>query len=89
MKKTFDCVAFLDAAAEHTRQRLSDLAVPDQVAYWRRRNEEVLAEQERILKENTDAPEFRFVSRLETLRKQKKAFDCVEMKHQAQERLRT
>ncbi len=86
--KTFDCIAFLNAAAENTRLRLSGLSVRDQVEYWRGRNKEVLTEQKRLMKEKTGVRRFGFVARLEVLRKQRKPFDCVEMKHQAQERIR-
>ena len=86
--KTFDCVAFLNAAAENTRLRLSGLSVHDQVVYWRGRNKEVLDEQKRLMKDKKGGREFGFVERLEALRKQRKTFDCVEMKHQAQERIR-
>ncbi len=87
-KKTFDCIALLNEAAESTRLRLSDLTVHDQVVYWRGRNREVLAEQKRLMTETTGVHEFAFVVRLEALRKKRKTFDCVEMKHQAQERIR-
>ena len=88
MKKTFDCIAFLDEAAENTRLRLSGLSVHEQVAYWRGRNRDVLAEHKQRMKENAGGRQFGFVARLEALRKQRKAFDCVEMKHQAQEQIR-
>ena len=88
MKKTFDCIAFLNAAAERTRLRLSGLAVQDQLTYWRGRNKEVLIEQKRLTAEKTGVHEFGFAQRLEALRKQRKSFDCVEMKHQAQEQIR-
>ena len=87
MKKTFDCIAFLDEAAENTRVRLADLPVREQVAYWRKRNKEIQAEQKRLLKETDSTHTFGFVSRLQTLRKRKKSFDCVQMKHEAQERI--
>lgn len=87
-KKTFDCIAFLNEAAESTRLRLSGLSVREQVAYWRGRNKEVAAEQKRLTAEKSGAREFGFVPRLEALRKRRKTFDCVEMKHQAQERIR-
>ena len=86
--KTFDCIAFLNEAAESTRLRLSGLAIHDQVVYWRGRNKEVLTEQKRLMTEKTGVHEFGFVPRLEALRKRRKTFDCVEMKHQAQERIR-
>ena len=87
MKKTFDCIAFLDEAAENTRVRLAVLPVREQVAYWRGRNKEILAEQKQLLKKVDSARGFEFVSRLRTLRKKRKAFDCVQMKHEAQERI--
>ncbi len=87
MKKTFNCIAFLDEAAENTRVRLADLSVRQQVAYWRGRNKEILAEQKRLLKEKDDAHAFGFVPRLQALRKTRKSFDCVRMKHEAQERI--
>ena len=87
-KKTFDCIAFLNEAAENTRLRLSSLSVQDQVVYWRGRNKEVLVEQKRLMTEKTGVYEFGFVPHLEALRKKRKTFDCVEMKHQAQEQIR-
>lgn len=87
-KKTFDCIAFMNEAAENTRLRLSGLSVRDQVIYWRGRNKEVLDEQKRLMEDKKGGREFGFVERLEALRKQRKPFDCVEMKHQAQERIR-
>jgi len=89
MKKTFNCIAFLDEAAENTRVRLADLPVREQVSYWRKRNKEILTEQKQLLKETDSAHAFGFVSRLQTLRKKKKSFDCVRMKHEAQERIQT
>ncbi len=87
MKKTFNCIAFLDEAAENTRVRLGDLPVREQVSYWRKRNKEILTEQKLLLRETDSAHTFVFVSRLQTLRKKKKAFDCVRMKREAQERI--
>lgn len=86
--KTFDCIAFLNAAAENTRLRLSGLSVRDQVVYWRGRNKEILDEQKRLMGNRKGGREFGFIERLAVLRKQRKPFDCVEMKHQAQERIR-
>jgi len=87
-KKTFDCIAFLNNAAEGTRLRLASLPVADQMAYWRRRNKEIAAEQKRLMKKKIGAQEYGFSTRLEALRKKQKSFDCVEMKHRAQERIR-
>ena len=87
-KKTFDCIAFLNGAAEDTRERLSGLSARDQAAYWRMRNREVLAEQRRVATRKGEMPDFGFVARLEMLRKRRKSFDCVAMKHEAQERIR-
>jgi len=87
MKKTINCIAFLDEAAENTRMRLAHLSVREQASYWRKRNKEILAEQKQLLKETDGAHAFGFVARLQTLRKKKKSFDCVRMKHEAQERI--
>ncbi len=88
MKKTVDCITFLNEAAENTRLRLADLPIQEQTAYWRARNRAILAEQKRVMKETGASHEFGFVQRLQALRKHRKSFDCVEMKHQAQECIR-
>ena len=44
-------------------------------------------EQKQLMKKTDSAHEFGFVSRLQTLRKRRKSFDCVRMKHKVQERI--
>jgi len=48
-KKKFDCVEMMHACQVAVRKRLAGLSREEQLAHWRRRHEEALQEQERLL----------------------------------------
>ena len=50
--KTFDCVEMKDQAASKIRERLKGMSVDEQIAYWKRRSEELRLEQEQLRRES-------------------------------------
>ena len=51
MTKTFDCVEMKRRGAELVRQRLAGMTPQQQIAYWQRRSEEFLREQQNLRKQ--------------------------------------
>ena len=50
--KTFDCVEMKDRAAAKIRERLKGMSVDEQIAYWKRRSEELRLEQHQLRRES-------------------------------------
>ena len=56
MKKPFDCVELQHRGGERTREKLKGLSFEEQVAYWKRRTED-MKERQRVLLEKRRTPD--------------------------------
>ena len=51
-KKTFDCVEMKREGARRVYEQIKDMALEDEIEYWRRRSEEFRQEQEQLTRED-------------------------------------
>ena len=51
-KKTFDCVEMKREGARRVYEQIKDMALEEEIEYWRRRSEEFRQEQEQLTRED-------------------------------------